>query len=63
MMYAAFCLITRKNNSSELQQLSNFLYLFSAAVETSMIMSEEITDIRGSGSWLVVSYMTNVPLI
>lgn len=59
-MYAAFCLIT---NGSELQQLSNFLYLFSAAVESSMIMSEEITDIRGSGSWLVVSYMTNAPLI
>lgn len=63
MMYAAFCLITRKNNGSELQRLSNFLYLFSAAVESSMIMSEEITDIRGSGSWLVVSYMTNAPLI
>lgn len=63
MMYAAFCLITRKNNGSEPQRLSNFLYLFSAAVESSMIMSEEITDIRGSGSWLVVSYMTNAPLI
>lgn len=63
MMYAAFCLITRKNNVSELQQLSNFLYLFSAAVETSVITSEEITHIRGSGSWLVVSYMTNAPLI
>lgn len=50
MMYAAFCLITRKNNGSELQRLSNFLYLFSAAVESSMIMSEEITDIRGYGS-------------
>lgn len=50
MMYAAFCLITRRNNVSELQQLSNFLYLFSAAVETSVITSEEITHIRGSGS-------------